>query len=190
MLFKVPADCNLLWGESLLNVYPVTSGSLERIDNISAICDFILKSKNFIRPDLFSLGFHFRKSRILSYFNKIDNTSKSITKGRGLVFHVCPSNVPLVYFYSAIYGYLAGNVNVVKISSRSIEDFKQTIDLIGSINQDLISDFYQSTCFITYDNGSNITSNISNNADMRVIWGGMIRSIRLRLFQVRYLLLI
>lgn len=172
MLFKVPSDCNILWGSDCLNTYPTSSGLLDRINNISAISDFILKSKNSVKPDLSTLGFHFRRSRINSYFNKSYSDNKLLIKGRGLIFHICPSNVALIYLYSAIYGYLSGNVNVIKISSRSLDDFNESINFINSINRELISDFYQSNCFISYSNQINITSTISDSADMRVIWGG------------------
>ena len=39
--------------------------------------------------------------------------------GRGLVFHISPSNVPTNFIYSFLFGILSGNSNIIKIPSNN-----------------------------------------------------------------------
>lgn len=46
--------------------------------------------------------------------------------GRGVAFHIAPSNVAVNFAYSLVAGLLSGNANVVRVPSR---DFQQ-VDII------------------------------------------------------------
>ena len=35
--------------------------------------------------------------------------------GRGLIFHITPSNVPTNFIYSLLFGIISGNSNIVKV---------------------------------------------------------------------------
>ena len=41
--------------------------------------------------------------------------------GRGIVFHITPSNVPLNFAYSWLSGILSGNLNIVRVASKKSE---------------------------------------------------------------------
>ena len=45
--------------------------------------------------------------------------SKNILLGRGNIFHIAPSNVPMNFAYSLAFGLLSGNNNIVRIPSRN-----------------------------------------------------------------------
>ena len=48
--------------------------------------------------------------------------SNQIRLGRGLIFHICPSNVPTNFIYSFFFGLLSGNSNIVKIPSKKFRE--------------------------------------------------------------------
>ena len=45
-------------------------------------------------------------------------TRDGIRIGKGLVFHIAPSNVPVNFAYSLALGLLSGNANIVRVSSK------------------------------------------------------------------------
>ena len=69
-------------------------------------------------PDLSSAAFFCRKANLINFKSKYLNNNQ-IRIGRGLVFHVAPSNAPTNFLYSLIFGLLTGNSNIVKISSKN-----------------------------------------------------------------------
>ena len=42
--------------------------------------------------------------------------------GRGLIFHITPTNVPTNFFYSFIFSLLSGNSNIVKLPTKDFEE--------------------------------------------------------------------
>ena len=121
--------------------------------------------------DLIALAFWCRKNNLIKLKN--EKKSKEIRIGRGLIFHITPSNVPTNFFYSLIFGLLSGNSNIVKVPSKK---FIQ-ISIISSIIKKLLKKkkyrkLKKMITIIEYNNNNNITKFISQNCDSRVIWGG------------------
>ena len=84
----------------------------------------INKYKNIDKyPDLISAAFFCRKANILNLKDKYLNDNQ-IRIGRGLVFHISPSNAPTNFLYSLIFGLLTGNSNIIKVSSKNHEQVK------------------------------------------------------------------
>ncbi len=130
----------------------------------------IKKDKNAMRhPDLIYLMFWCNKQ-----VKKIKSKKKNfLVVGRGLAFHICPSNVPTNFVYSFIFGLLSGNSNVVKIPSK---DFKEKKIILSIINRLFKKKIYkvlkESNHFIEYSSDDNITKYLSSICDARIIWGG------------------
>jgi hypothetical protein len=121
-------------------------------------------------PDLVTFAFFCRRANILKlkdqYFSK-----EMIRLGRGVIFHITPSNVPVNFAYSLISGLLAGNVNIVRIPSK---DFKQVQLICNAISR--IAPTHK-TCtsrifLVRYDKLSKATVLFSSLCDVRIIWGG------------------
>ena len=53
--------------------------------------------------------------------------------GRGLIFHITPTNVPTNFFYSFIFSLLSGNSNIVKLPTRDFEEKKIILDSIYNL---------------------------------------------------------
>ena len=140
---------------------------------INFIEDFSKTLKEFkeikIYPDLIYLMFWCSKNKNL--IKKKNN--EYLRLGRGLIFHICPSNVPTNFIYSFFFGLLSGNSNIIKIPSKNFKEKDIIISVLKLLfNKKKYKNFKKSNCFIQYTNMTNITEKISSICDGRIIWGG------------------
>jgi hypothetical protein len=122
-------------------------------------------------PDIISFAYWCRRSNIEKIASEFKDGGDRI--GRGVVFHIAPSNVPINFAFSYIFGMLAGNANIVRVPSK---DFPQTDIIISAIGEILfLPEFIELnnlSCFVRYPQSDEITSYFSSICDARVIWGG------------------
>ena len=123
-------------------------------------------------PDVITFAFFCRRASLQAM--KKDYEGKLGGRlGRGVTFHIAPSNVPINFAYSLVAGLLAGNRCIVRASSK---DFPQTGIVCRALKaaagtggfkemEDIIS-------VVTYGHEAGITDALSAFADVRVIWGG------------------
>ena len=106
--------------ESFLKLPPLIPFSEEITDYLNALSKEISKdpsSKNF--PDVRAFSFFCRKANLLLLKKKYYDSD--ITKlGRGLVFHIAPSNVPVNFAFSLMASLLSGNSNIVRVPSKNL----------------------------------------------------------------------
>ena len=124
------------------------------------------------QPDLYSFGFWCRRASLESM--RKDYTDIDHRLGRGVVFHIAPSNVPVNFAYSLVAGLLAGNANIVRVPSDS---FEQVSIISNAINELLCSTNHEALRhhirLVRYDRDAHdITATFSSVCDVRVIWGG------------------
>lgn len=86
--------------------------------------------------DVVSWAFWVRKASILKEKTRYENKSKL---GRGVAFHIAPSNVPVNFAVSLTSSLLAGNISIVRVSSK---DFEQVTLICNAINKVLLEDEY------------------------------------------------
>ena len=107
--------------EYLVGTNKVKSVSFSPFDDL--VCEFISElSKNLLTnrnyrkyKDIVALAFWCSKSNLNNLrknFQKLE-----IRFGRGLIFHITPSNVPTNFIYSLLFGIISGNSNIVKVPS-------------------------------------------------------------------------
>lgn len=133
-------------------------------------------------PELAALGHWFRKARILDMARTYRTPVKGqLQLGRGLAFHLAPSNVDSVFMYSWLISLLAGNTNLVRVSQKGgpQQDFLTTILQELSQKQEH-TDVANRFVLLTYPHNDRITEQISEACMVRVIWGGdaTVRTIR------------
>ena len=116
---------------------PFSDISIIFLDELSKILRESAESKVF--ADLMAFSFWCRKSHINKL--KLEQRDRNQRLGRGLAFHITPSNVPLNFGYSFIFGLLSGNSNIVKVPSK---EFPQSKLLFKTINDLLQRGNYQS----------------------------------------------
>ena len=93
--------------------------------------------------------------------------------GRGLVFHIAPSNVPMNFAYSLLAALLAGNASVVKASSRDFEQVRITCEAMQALLTGPHAALRPYVNVVAYARErQEITEVFSALCDVRVIWGG------------------
>lgn len=143
------------------------------VDFLDALSKTLMKSREAkAYPDVITLGFWMRKSSVLALKERFEDESSDIIKiGRGVAFHIAPSNVPVNYAYSLLTGLLTGNANVVRIPSK---DFPQVSIINRAINEVLeeYPDMKKYICLVRYGRDQRVNDLFSSLADTRIIWGG------------------
>jgi len=174
MKIIIPKDIELL-DDLIINNQCLEPFSDVLISFVDAVSKAILKDKFFKDyPELIALAFWMRKSHINElhkYFLKEKN--KKILIGRGVVFHMAPSNVDTIFVYSWFISFLVGNSNILRISDKGN---LQTDILLEVIAKVLESNEYQilqdRVAIIKYGHEDSVTEKLSLMANVRVIWGG------------------
>ena len=145
---------------------PFNNKICEFLNEISS--DLLKNKKNY--PEIVSFAFWCRKSNINSLKKKyLDN---SLRLGRGIVFHITPTNVAINFAYSFVFGLLSGNSNIVRVAKKNPVN-KIIINSFNKISKKKKFNFLkENNKFIFYNKNSKITEIISGFCDARVIWGG------------------
>ena len=126
--------------------------------------------KTMNSPELFSLMLWASKKNIVIHKEKYGNSSFRI--GRGILFHICPSNVPLNFFYSFAFGLLSGNGNIIKIPTKKFEETEILLEAIKAIiNKKEYKSIKKTNIFIKYEKSKLVNDYFSSFADGRIIWG-------------------
>ena len=151
------------------------------------LCEFLndlsteLRSsgESSVYTDVMAFAFWCRKANIAKLKTDFKNGEDRL--GLGVVFHVTPSNVPVNFAFSFVFGLLSGYANIVRVPSKS---FPQIGIICATINRLFAADKYRDikamTAFIRYEQNDEITSMFSASCNARLIWGGdsTIRNIR------------
>ena len=118
-------------------------------------------------PDVMSFAFWCRKGHLKKLKEERDDLACSV--GRGLSFHVAPSNVPVNFAFSWAFALLAGNACVVRVPSKP---FPQVQVICRAIEGAMGEAGDTRSAFVSYPHDSAATERLSAVADVRVLWGG------------------
>ena len=145
--------------------------SEELIQFLNAWSRLILKapdSRNY--PDVVTFAFWIRKANVMELRDRFVR-EEGCVRGRGVAFHIAPSNVAVNYAYSLVTGLLTGNANIVRIPTK---DFPQ-VSILNRTLQDALKEYPQwqdEICLVRYGHDQEINDVLSQIADTRIIWGG------------------
>ena len=148
---------------------PFAEDTLYFLDDLSKALMKSREAKAF--PDIVTLGFWLRKSSALSLKKRFVSDDSNAHIGRGVAFHIAPSNVPVNFAYSLFTGLLCGNANVVRVPSK---DFAQ-IEIINKAIRAVLEkhpDMKPYIALLRYERDREINDSLSGLCDVRVIWGG------------------
>ncbi|WP_198266390.1 acyl-CoA reductase [sulfur-oxidizing endosymbiont of Gigantopelta aegis] len=123
-------------------------------------------------PDITSFGFFCRRANIKQLKKPYeDNASQWL--GRGLSFHIAPSNVPINFAYSLFVGLISGNACIVRSSSKDFIQTRIVSDAIAQVlDEDKFIDLKARISIIKYEHNAIINDYFSGLCDVRIIWGG------------------
>ncbi len=147
---------------------PFNEGVVDFLNLVSKKLMSNLRSKKY--PDVVTFAFWIRKSSTLRLKNIYSDDTR-LRLGRGVAFHIAPSNVPVNFAYSMATGLLTGNANVVRVPSK---DFPQIDIICEAISEGLIEkpQFSKYMCLLRYGHDRDINDCLSSIADLRIVWGG------------------
>ena len=101
------------------------------------------------------------------------NNNDFLSLGRGLAFHICPSNVPTNFIYSFFFGLLSGNSNIIKMPSKHFKEKEIILSVVKKLfKKKNYKELRETNKFIEYSNKDEVTKFLSSKCDVRIIWGG------------------
>lgn len=165
--------------EDICKVLPLKSFNPDICSLLHAVSQYLLKEP-CVRdyPDVVTFAFWCRKSNIDAMAKLYDDCFRV---GRGIIFHISPSNVPVNFAYSLVAGLLSGNINIVRIPTNI---FKQVEIICNAFRNILEKEEYKKLAkyitLVRYERNEEINRYLSSICDIRIIWGGdnAIREVR------------
>lgn len=141
------------------------------INFLAALSREILKDKRSRNNiDVMSYAYWIRKASIESVKEKHLDRKNRI--GRGVAFHVAPSNVPVNFAVSMTSSLLAGNATIIRVSNKRFEQVDIICQAMNRILNSKHKNIRSHLCLLRYEHSEQITQELSNICDVRVIWGG------------------
>lgn len=138
------------------------------IDYLDTVANILLQSADAkLYPDVITFAFWCRKASVKSLEKPYTEITNRI--GRGVAFHIAPSNVAVNFAYSLVAGLLSGNANIVRLPSKI---FPQVAIICGAFAQGLNEKIKPYICLMQYGHEQQITDYFSGICDTRIIWGG------------------
>ncbi len=143
----------------------------ERVRLVASVADAIVRRKSGVSPSIKYLGFWTRAAAL----RKLEQDflarcpPATLSRPRGLVFHLPPKNVETIFLYSWILSYLAGNANIVRMPRDMDSEVVWVLDQILS-GLEAAGDPVQ--MFVHYPADDGLSARISACSDARVVWGG------------------
>jgi len=124
-------------------------------------------------PELVALGFWARAANIARLRARFEGAyPEAVRLPRGRCLHIAPSNVDTIFIYSLLLAMLAGNINLVRVSSRAGEQATLLMQVFARCLAEADPAVRVATAIIRYDHDAAITDALSAAVDLRIVWGG------------------
>lgn len=126
-------------------------------------------------PDVMTFAFWCRAAHMHKLKTDFETsaTGRRARLGLGRVFHIAPSNVPVNFGFSFVFGLLSGNANVVRVPT---VPYPQTEIICSALRtvlaEERFAELRATTAFVRYGHNDGITAAYSAACNARVIWGG------------------
>ncbi len=144
----------------------------EAVSYLTDVSRLLMANKvNRVYSDVITFAFWIRNASLNVLREKYSPKDGYQHLGRGIIFHIAPSNVPVNFAYSLAAGLLTGNANIVRVPSKDFEQisiiseaFKSALEKHEAMKNRVV--------LVRYDRSKDINDVLSSIADVRVIWGG------------------
>ena len=151
-----------------LNERPLVPFAEEVIEELDALSKALMHDpQSRLYPDVVTFAFFCRRGNLMKLKEQsvVSIQPSVIRLGRGTIFHIAPSNVPVNFAYSVVAGLLAGNTNVVRVSQKQFPQVDIIVKHMREIGMKRLA-------VVRYPHESNANEVFSAMCDVRVIWGG------------------
>jgi len=122
-------------------------------------------------PDVIGFAYWCRKANLIRLSLQFNSANNRL--GRGLALHITPANVPINFAFSLAFGMLSGNANIVRVPSVKHPQTKiicmEIQQLFTLVEHSKVAGM---TRLLQYQRDDLVTAAISENSDVRIIWGG------------------
>lgn len=167
-------NLEIVLGEGITQSAPITFEPFNSLvlEFLSCLSTEVLKDLELSDfPDIAAFAFFIREGNLLRLAKKHD--IREFRRGRGWVFHIAPSNVPLNFAYSLTFSLLAGNSNIVRLPSK---EYYQVSAICSAIRRIIQNPKYSQLAYminlVKYGHNEEITKAISDISSVRIVWGG------------------
>jgi hypothetical protein len=119
--------------------------------------------------DLMTFAFWCRRASLKEM--KEAHTKQGIRIGRGVAFHITPSNIPMNFAYSLVASLLAGNANIVRLPSKS----HPQVEIFLRVMEEALQRHPKQRArllLVRYPHHLEYNDLFSSLCDVRLIWGG------------------
>jgi hypothetical protein len=140
---------------------------MDFLDKLSRVLLASPEARSYV--DVASFAFWCRRAGLVQMKSSYPDLDGRL--GRGVAFHIAPSNVAVNFAYSMAAGLLTGNANVVRVPS---VDFPQVRVIRDAVASALAArpDMTPYVCLLRYGHERAVNDALSAMCDTRVIWGG------------------
>lgn len=157
---------------------PFAQGRIDFLNEISR--ELLADREAKAYPDVVTFAFWIRRANMEKEKEEFLSDSR-LRMGRGVVFHVVPSNVAVNYAYSFAVGFVLGNANILRLPSRIFPQVEIINRIICKVlEQEEYRKWKDYIVFLSYEKNKTVNDYLSSICDVRVIWGGdqAVREIR------------
>lgn len=148
---------------------PFDEKILAFLEKLSKLIMGDVRAKQY--PDVVTFGFWIRKASLNNLKDRFQKEDGLTRLGKGVAFHIAPSNVPINFAYSFVTGLLSGNANIVRVPSKKFTQVDIICDCIRGAMRDcpFIKPYI---ILVRYERDKDINDAFSEAADIRIVWGG------------------
>ena len=157
--------------EQMKQVKVLPAFSQQVVEFLGKLSQALLRDKRAkAYPDIISYAFWIRKSSVEKEKEKHLHLENRV--GRGVTFHIAPSNVPINFAVSMTSALLAGNACIVRVSDKEFPQVSIVCEAIQNLLKDTCKEIQNYLCIVRYAHSEEINRVLSSLCDVRVIWGG------------------
>jgi hypothetical protein len=157
--------------EAMASRRPFDAEALSFCEHLSAAIQANDEARH--RPELEAFAFWIRHQAILRLQRHLGVVTPEgvVRVAKGLLFHLPPGNVAMLFAYCWILSLLAGNRNIVRLSVQRPDHIGLLLRLIDEAF-DRTPGLRREQLFLAYGHDDTVTATLSSVCDMRVLWGG------------------
>lgn len=180
LTFRLGNEATLDAARTAQPVRPFAPETLALLQRFSHILMSDSRSRGW--SDVISLAFWCRKASLEQIKNQ--HTLPGYLLGRGIAFHIAPSNVAVNFAYSLIAGLLTGNANIVRLPSKHFAQVDIICEALSKTLQEFPLQAHR-IVLVEYGHQKHLTDYFSACCDARLIWGGDETIARIRASKLR-----
>lgn len=124
-------------------------------------------------PELATLAHWFRPAAIEHLSQLVKSHGSEVALARGVIFHMAPANVDVLFAYAWLMSVLCGNRNFARLSQKPSAQRTAMVGILQSMQvEGNHGKVLERQLLLTYPHDDNVTALLSRHCHARIIWGG------------------